>query len=241
MTEHSTVEKVVIFVVDSAFTSNEVEQGLYKSLDNLSARGQCGFVSTFTDSNDTISQLIGTHYFSPEKLSEELGPMKLAVLVDKSSYNANFGDKTKISGMSTEQIADLINKSFSDHSVIVCELGGLKQLDEIVGKLLPGIDGSNHAICALIGYADGVKVPTFPTPPVVDPSWKVIGPDVVGTLSVEHPMMFITASKQLTRVDNVRFFGEKEVEDNCGMGCLPICQLFKEFSYYTGSTWKYGA
>ncbi|OHT08243.1 hypothetical protein TRFO_23233 [Tritrichomonas foetus] len=239
-TGKSVIEKVVLFVVDNAFGETPISKGQYQALDQLALRGQSGFVSTFTDSKDTVAQLIGAHYYSPENLSQELGPMKLAVFTDKSTYNG-FGDVRSITGKSSKEIFDLIQVDFDSHGVIVVELNNLNILNEIVNLLLPLIDSTNHAICTICGYGPGSVIPKFQAPPVVDPSWKIIGPDAVETLSVDHPMLFISASQQLTRVDKVSFFSEREIEEHNGMGVLPICQLFREFSYYTGSTWKYGA
>lgn len=238
--EKDVVEKLVIFVVDNAFGRQQVQKGQYKALDQLALNGQSGFVSTFTDSNDTISQLVGSHYFSPDQLSTNLGPMRLSVLKDKSQFNA-FGDIVSITGKSDNEIYDTIINSLKKDSIIITELNNLKQLDEFVGKFLPLIKTDNIAICILCGYAAGAEIPSFPSPPVVDQSWKVIGPDVVDKLTIKNPMLFVSQSKQLTRIDHVKVFNEKEIADKCGMGALPICQLFREFSYYTGSTWKYGA
>lgn len=239
-TGKNVVEKLVILVADGVFNENPIKEGQYKSLDKLSLRGQSGFVSTFKGSHDTISQLIGTYYFTIEKLTKMLGDMKLAVLKDKSTFSG-FGEVFSIDGKSLTDIFDQIINLLNSFSIVVTELHSLSSMNEITEKLLPSIDRDNIALIVLCGYGQNAKVPTFKTLPVVDPSWKVIGPDVVETLSVDHPMLFVSASKQLTRIDNVRYFSEKEIEEHCGMGILPICQLFRECSYYTGSTWKYGA
>jgi hypothetical protein len=51
----------------------------------------------------------------------------------------------------------------------------------------------------------------------------------------------VSASEKLTRIDKVQAFDEGLFEELSAMGVLPICQLFREYSYYTGSSWKYGA
>lgn len=239
-TGKNVVEKLVILVADDVFNETPVVEGQYKALDALSLRGQSGYVSTFKDSHDTLSQLIGTHYFTIDKLSKLLGEMKLAVLKDKSTFSG-FGEVFSISNNSTNGIYDQIQNRLNSFNIVVVELHSLSSMNELTEKLLPSIDQNNVALIVLCGYGQNAAVPVFRTLPIVDPSWKVIGPDVVETLSVEHPMLFVSASKQLTRIDNVKFFSEKEIEDHCGMGILPICQLFRECSYYTGSTWKYGA
>jgi hypothetical protein len=123
----------------------------------------------------------------------------------------------------------------------VVELSGIQELELLVALLLPGIDASNVAVCVIVGYADGTTIPAFPVTPIVDPSWKVIGPNVVEALSMSRPYVFVSASQQLARIDKVQSFDEPDLETHCGMGVLPICQLFREYSYYTGSSWKYGA
>ncbi|OHS98853.1 hypothetical protein TRFO_01937 [Tritrichomonas foetus] len=234
------IEKVVIFIVEDAFDGTPIECGKYPSLDEFTKKGQSGFLSTFNDSTDVVPQLVGSHYYTENRLSEILGPMKLAVLKRHSKYNG-FGDSQSILDISLEDIYIKIEECFTSHDVIIVELDNLSNLNYLISKLLPNVVSENHAICAICGYQNNVKVPTFPTPPIVDPSWKIIGPDVVESLSVEHPMLYVSLSKQLTRVDYTNFFSEKEISEHCGMGVMPICQLFREFSYYTGSTWKYGA
>lgn len=239
-TGKNVIEKLVILVADAVFNETPIKEGQYKALDALSLRGQSGFVSTFKDSHDTLSQLIGTHYFALDKLSKLLGKMKLAVLKDKSTFSG-FGEVFPITGESSTDIYNQIQNLLNSFNIVVVELHSISTMNELTEKLLPSIDENNVALIVLCGYGPNAKVPVFKTLPVVDPSWKVIGPDVVETLSVDHPMLFVSASKQLTRIDNVKFFSEKEIEEHCGMGILPICQLFRECSYYTGSTWKYGA
>jgi hypothetical protein len=233
-------EKAVIIVVDGALVSRKVTKGTFASLDALALRGQCGYVSTFTTCPDTITQLVGSCYFSPEQLAEGLGPMQLAVLKDKSTYSA-FGDLTPIAGLSIPQIYDLIQQKLTACSVIIVEIGAIADADQLVGRVLPQIDPANVAVCGLFGYGPDGQPPVFPCAPVVDPSWKVIGPNVVEALSVEKPLLFVSASLRLTRTDKVKAFDEEDVRTNASMGVLPICQLLREFSYYTGSSWKYGA
>ncbi|KAK8899821.1 hypothetical protein M9Y10_002143 [Tritrichomonas musculus] len=239
-TGKNVVEKLIILVGDNVFGAAPVKEGQFKALDSLALRGQCGFVSTFKDSHDTLSQLIGTHYFTIEKLSKLLGEMKLAVLKDQSTYSG-FGEVFSIKEKSLNEIYNQIQNLLKTFCIVVVEMHSLDSINQMTERLFPSIDKENVALIVLCGYGPNAKIPIFKTFPVVDPSWKVIGPDVVESLSVEHPMLFVSASKQLTRIDNVKFFSEKEIEDHCGMGILPICQLFRECSYYTGSTWKYGA
>jgi hypothetical protein len=234
------VEKVVIVVVDKALGAPRITKGTYASLDSLALRGQSGYLSTFTTSSDMISQLVGICYYTPENLAKELGPMKLAVLKDRSSYDG-FGEISSITGFGVPQIFDIVQQKLAQFSVVVVELGSITSADELAARLLPHIDSSNVALCAILGYADGATIPQFPVAPVVDPSWKVIGPDVVPTLSVSRPLLFVSASQKLTRIDKVQAFDEGLFEELSSMGVLPICQLFREYSYYTGSSWKYGA
>jgi hypothetical protein len=234
-------EKVVLLVVDGVLGNPPVQKGTYPALDALAARAQTGYLSTFSDCADTITQLIGVNHHSLDHLKKELGPMKLSVLKDKSSYSAAFGDIVPITGLSIAQLFEFIQQKLATSNVIVVEVPALAELEQLVALLLPGLDSANVAICAIVGFADGAAVPQFAVAPVVDPSWKVIGPDVVAALSVEHLCAFLAASKGLVRTDKVQAFDEADIARNCGMGVLPICQLFREYSYYTGSSWKYGA
>jgi hypothetical protein len=234
-------EKVVLLVVDGVLGNPPVQKRTYPSLDALAARAQTGYVSTFSDCPDTITQLIGVNHYSLDNLKKQLGPMKLSILKDKSSYSAELGDIVPITGLSIAELFELIQRKLTTSNVIVVEVVALKELEELVTLLLPGLDSANVAICAIVGFADGAAVPHFAVAPVVDPSWKVIGPDVVAALSVDRPGAFLAASKVLTRTDKVQAFDEADIAGNCGMGVLPICQLFREYSYYTGSSWKYGA
>jgi hypothetical protein len=234
-------EKVVLLVVDGVLGNPPVQKGAYPALDTLAARAQTGYVSTFSDCPDMITQLIGVNHHSLDKLKTELGPMKLSVLKDKSSYSAALGEIVPIAGLSVALLFELIQQKMTTSAVVVVEVAALKELEELVALLLPGVDSANVAICVIVGFAEGAAVPQFAVAPVVDPSWKVIGPDVVAALSVEHLGAFLAASKALTRIDRVQAFDEADLAANCGMGVLPICQLFREYSYYTGTSWKYGA
>jgi hypothetical protein len=176
-----------------------------------------------------------------DHLKKDLGPMKLSVLTDKSSYAAPLGHIVPISGLSITSLFELIRQTLATSNVIVVEVAALSELEDLVALLLPGLDSANVAICVIVGFAEGAAVPRFAVAPVVDPSWKVVGPDVIATLSVEHPRAFLAAAKTLVRTDKVKAFDEADIATNCGMGVLPICQLFREYSYYTGSSWKYGA
>ena len=234
-------EKLVLLVTDGALGNPPVTAGTHKSLDALAKRGQCGFLSSFSDCNDTITQLIGSCYHTPEDLAKELGPMKLAVLKDKSTY-AGFGDHTSIAGLSVDDIYNKIQEKLTDFNVVVVEVKSIVDMDTLVSKLIARIDETNVAVCLVCGFAAGAKLPEFKkAPPVVDPSWKVIGPNVVDRLTLDKPYLFVSASQKLTRIDRVQAFDESDIAANCGMGVEPICQLFREYSYYTGSSWKYGA
>ena len=233
-------EKAVILLAENVLGKPPVTAGTYKGLDALAARGQSGFVSTFKDCSDSIMQLTGACYHTPQKLEKELGPMKLAVLEDKSTFST-FGNIESISNLPVSAIFDKIQQKLKEFNVIIVELKSLRDMDEIVGKLVEKIDETNVAVCVLCGYCEGGKIPQFKTPPIADPSWKIIGPDIVDRLGVEKPFLFVSASQKLTRIDHVKAFDEADVTENCAMGVEPICQLFREYSYYTGSSWKYGA
>lgn len=234
------VEKVVILVADAVLGAPKITKGMYPNLDSLASRGQSGYLSTFTHCTDTITQLTGLCHHTPENLAKEIGPMKLCVLKDKSTYSG-FGELISISGFTSDQLLATISEKTASFSVIVVETPDLATMDQLVGGLLPNVDLANVGICVICGYKAGAEVPVFKTPVVADPSWKVIGADVVETLSVAQPCMYISASQKLTRIDKVAAFDEADVEAHCGMGVQPICQLFREYSYYTGSSWKYGA
>ena len=241
MIQASVIEKAVILVVENALGAPRVKCGDYKNLDRLALRGSSGYVSTFKNSNDVVKQMSGILVRPVEEVKKDIGPMKLFILKDKTEFN-EFGESESINGLSNEEIVDKIaNKMAHETTVLIAEIKTLEIADFIVGKLFDSIDEKQIAISVLAGYKEGAKVKEFPTPPVVTPSWKVVGPKVVDNLSVAKPMMFITASKELTRVDKVTSYDESDVEKNFCMGCLPICQYFREFSYYTGSSWKYGA
>ena len=156
-----------------------------------------------------------------------------------------FGEIINIQGKTKGDVARIIREKMTDNehptSVLIAEIDTLANADFLVGQLYNLIDDSNVAFSIISGYKDGARVKEFPVPPVVNPSWKVVGPNVVDQLSVEKPMMFVEASKNLTRVDKVTAFDEEDIEKNFCMGCLPICQYFRQYSYYTGSSWKYGA
>jgi hypothetical protein len=234
------VEQAVILVTSSVLGNPRISSGTYSSLDLLASRGQCGFLSTFTDCSDPVIQLIGTNYHTPEKLTAELGPIKLSVLKRNSAYS-DFGDISDITDLTPPEIFAHIQEKLSIFNVIVVEVINLTNLETIVGLLFPGIDNANVAVAIVLGYIDGATVPKFPIAPVVDPSWKVIGPNVVETLDIKKPFLYISASHKLTRIDKVQAFDEDDIEKNNGMGAMPICQLIREYSYYTGSSWKYGA
>jgi hypothetical protein len=187
-----------------------------------------------------VIQLVGTNYHTPEKLAAELGPMKLSVLKIHSAYSG-FGDIVDIADLTPPEVFARIQEKLTTFNVIVVEVTDLTNLEVIVGLLFPGIDSANVAVAVVVGYNESAIIPTFPIAPVVDPSWKVIGPNVVETLDVKKLFLYISASQKLTRIDKVRVFDEEDIEKNNGMGVMPICQLIREFSYYTGSSWKYGA
>jgi hypothetical protein len=234
-------EKAVLILVEGALGSPSITKGSYKSLDALAARGQAGFLSTFTDGEDTILQLTGVHHYGVDKLKEELGDkLSLCVLKDKSAFSA-FGETVSVTGKSSSEILDIVGQKLATCTVVIVEAESLAFADRLVSGLVPKLDGGDLSVCVICGYAPGAKVPAFPAPPVVDPSWKVIGPDVLKTLSVEHPYMFVSASTNLTRIDKVSGFDEADILAHGAMGVLPICQIFREYSYYTGSSWKYGA
>lgn len=234
-------EKVVILVAEDVVGPDGFTGGSYHALDELYKRGQCGFTSVFVDCPDIMMQLTGINYHGAEKLEHEVGHMKLSVLTDKSAYSG-FGDVEKISGLDLQGIYNKIVEKKKQFNVILVELPhSLDTLNQMVELLLPGIE-ENVALCTLIGLkADGKKPKITQPPPCVDPSWKVIGPNVVENLSIDRPFLFASASKQLTRVDHVKAFDFDDIQQHACMGALPICQLFREFSYYTGSSWKYGA
>ena len=234
-------EKLVLLVADHVLGQPPVTAGTYKSLDGLAKRGQSGYLSSFADCTDTISQLIGSCYHSAEDLAKELGPMKLAVLKSKSTY-AGFGDHTSITGLSLDDVYNKIQEKLGEFNVVVVEAASLGDVDSLVGLLLAKMDETNVAVCVVCGFVEGAKLPEFrQPPPVVDPSWKVIGPNVVDRLTLDKPYMYVSASQKLTRIDRVQAFDEADIAAHCGMGIEPICQLFREYSYYTGSSWKYGA
>ncbi|KAH0787267.1 hypothetical protein GPJ56_008778 [Histomonas meleagridis] len=236
------VEKAVILVADGVLGNPVAKAGQYQSLDILAKRSQSGYLSTFSDCNDTITQLTGVNYHTVDFILKDYGPMKISILKKKSTYNSSLGNVEEINDLSEDQIFQKIDDKLKEYSVIVVEISTLNELDHIVSKLLPKIDADNVGVCVICGYAKDATLPNFTVPPpVVDPSWKVIGPDVVDKLSLEHPFLFFSASKNLTRIDKVQAFDEKDFENNNCMGILPICQLFREYSYYTGSSWKYGA
>jgi hypothetical protein len=237
----SEVEKAVLILVEGALGNPTVTKGTYKSLDTLAARSQCGFLSTFTNCPDTITQLTGASYYALDQLKVEFGEkLSLCVLKDKSAFSA-FGEIISITGQGPSEILKLVDQKLATFSILVIEIVSLAVADALVAGLLPSLDDSRLSVCLICGYADHARVPTFPVPPVVDPSWKVIGPDVLAELSVDRPYLFVSASKNLTRVDKVNGFDENEIRINGAMGVLPICQIFREYSYYTGSSWKYGA
>lgn len=240
MIQAGIIEKAVILVVENALGNPRVVKGTYKNLDALAKRASSGFVSTFKNSKDIVYQMSGLLVRPVNEVLEDLGKIKLTVLKTHTEFN-QYGKVESIEGLDAKKIFDLINAKLPESSIIIAEIPTIQMVDELVGLLLPKIDADNVAVSTLYGYKDGAKVPTFPVPPVVNPSWKVVGPKVVEDLFVEHPMMVVTASKFLTRVDKVQNFDEDDIEENYCMGCEPICQYFREFTYYTGSSWKYGA
>lgn len=246
MSTSDNIEKAVIIIVEKGLNNPLVKKGKYPSLDKLAEIGSSGFVSTFKDCDNVILQLTGINYLGLDSFKEEVGPMKLNVLTSSTSFN-DFGSSTDIFGKSVDEIFSIIREKLKSSTVIVVELPSIQnkpfqEADELVEMLLPMINNDNIAISCLFGYDNDIDVPTFPKPPpCVLPSWKVIGPNVVDSLTEKKPMMFFTASKKLTRVDDVTCFDEIEIFNNNGMGMLPICQYFREFSYYTGTSGKYGA
>ena len=244
MAQGEVVEKAVLLVVENALGVPRITKGTYQNLDKLALRGSSGYVSTFKGHNDIIYQMSGLLVSPLDAIKEDIGPIKLCVLEENSKFN-EYGEIISIKGKSKEEITNIIKEKMTNKevrtSVLVAQIQTLEIADFIVGQLYDLIDGENVAIAVISGYKDGAKVKEFPVPPVVNPSWKVVGPKVVEELSVEKPMMFIEASKALTRIDKVTGFDEEDVEKNFCMGCLPICQYFRQYSYYTGSSWKYGA
>ena len=240
MIQAGVIEKAVILVVENSLGNPRITKGRYAHLDALARRSSSGFVSTFKNSKDVIYQMSGLLVRPVNEVLEDLGKIKLTVLKTHTEFN-QYGKIEDIKGLDTNKIYELICAKIPESSIIIAEISSIEALNELVGLLLPKVDGDNVAISTLIGYKDGAKVPTFPIPPVASPSWKVVGPKVVEDLSVEHPMLYITASKFLTRVDKVQNFDEDDIEENYCMVCEPICQYFREFTYYTGSSWKYGA
>ena len=238
------IEKAVLLVVEKALGEPRIRKGKYPNLDKLALRGSSGYVSTFKGNDDIIYQMSGLLVSPLEEIKKDIGPMKLCVLETKSKFN-EFGEIIQIAGKSKEDIEKLIREKMTDPnhgtSVLVAQIESLEIADFIIGQMINLIDEQNIAFSVLSGYKEGAKVKEFPVPPVVTPSWKVVGPKIVEQLSVESPMMFIEASANLTRVDKVTSFDEEDIEKNYCMGCLPICQYFRQWSYYTGSSWKYGA
>lgn len=215
-------EKAVILAVADALGDEKVKAGKYPHLDTLAQRGQSGYLSTDIRLTGPIEQIMGFGRKTHEDLVADLGELHYAILTE----NINF-----------EHILELT----ASNQVVIAQLGSLGDLDSMVSKLLPLIDEKNIAVCVCAGYATSNIPKEFPTPPVVDPSWKVIGPNVIPEFSIEKPYVYVSASKQLTRVDDVKAFDEDDIAVNAGMGAMPMPQLLREFSYYTGSSWKYGA
>ena len=244
MAQGEVVEKAVFLVVDDALGNPRVQKGNFPNLDKIALRGSSGYLSTFKGNNDIIYQMSGLLVSPLEAIKEDLGPIKLCVLEQKSKFK-EFSEIINIQGKTKGDVARIIREKMTDNehptSVLIAEIDTLENADFLVGQLYNLIDDSNVAFSIISGYKDGARVKEFPVPPVVNPSWKVVGPNVVDQLSVEKPMMFVEASKNLTRVDKVTAFDEEDIEKNFCMGCLPICQYFRQYSYYTGSSWKYGA
>lgn len=241
MTQSSPIEKAILLVVENAAGNPKIKTGQFPSLDQLAARGQSGFLSTFNNCEDTITQLVGVNYHSPENLRKDIGSsMKICVLKTHTTIH-DIVDIEPIEEKSVDDINSTIIQKLSNYTMIIVETLNLDYANQIAGFLLPKINELSLAVSLVVGYKQGATIPTFPVPPIVNPSWKIIGPNTVKELSVEHPMFYITASKQLTRTDHVKSFDEDDIEHNNCMGCMPICQFFREFSYYTGSSWKYGA
>jgi len=230
----------IIFVVENSIGNPVIKKGTYPKLDILAKRGSCGFLSVFNNCPDVITQLTGINHLGTDGFIREVGEIKLSVLKNSSTFD-QYGDIISVSSKNNDEIYSMINDLIKPSHIIIVELKSLEDANEIIGGFLPRIDSENIAISLISGYREGSIIPTFPSPPVVDPSWRVIGADVVEALSIKKPMVFITASKNLTRIDNVASFDEKDIEDNNCMNALPICQYFREFSYYSGSSWKYGA
>ena len=244
MAQGEVVEKAVFLVVENALGNPRVQKGNYPNLDKLAQRGSSGYCSTFKGNNDIVYQMSGLLVSPLDQIKEDLGPIKLCVLAQKTQFK-EFGEIVNIQGKSKEDVESIIREKMTDSehrtSVLVAEIESLEIADFLVGQLYNLIDESNVAFSIVSGYKDGAKVKEFPVPPVVNPSWKIVGPHVVDQLSVQKPLMFVEASKSLTRVDKVTAFDEEDIEKNFCMGCLPICQYFRQYSYYTGSSWKYGA
>lgn len=240
MIQAGIIEKAVILVVENVLGNPRVTKGTYPNLDALAKRASSGFVSTFKNSHDIVYQMSGLLVRPVAEVLEDYGKVKLSVLKTNTEFK-EYGKVESIKGLDVPKILEVINQKIPESTIVLAEIETIQMADQLVGLLLPKIDGENVALSVLVGYKDGAKVPTFPVPPVVNPSWKVVGPKVVDDLSVEKPMFYITASKFLTRVDKVSSFDEDDFEENFCMGCEPICQYFREFTYYTGSSWKYGA
>lgn len=240
MIQAGIIEKAVILVVENVLGNPRVTNGTYPNLDALAKRSSSGYVSTFKNSKDVVYQMSGLLVRPVNEVVEDMGKIKLNVLKLNTEFN-QYGKVESIKGLDTQKVFELINQKIPESTIVLVEIETIQMADQLIGLLLPKIDGENVALSVLVGYKDGAKVPTFPVPPVVSPSWKVVGPKVVDDLTVEKPMFYITASKFLTRVDKVQNFDEDDFEENFCMGCEPICQYFREFTYYTGSSWKYGA
>lgn len=238
----SVTEKVVIFVADNVLGDPIVVANQYPALDYIAKRGQSGYLSTFEDCDDIIEEVTGINYHGAGKLGDVLGPMKLSVLVSKSKYSG-FGDVENIEKMKEkDEIYAEIQDKLKAFNVVIVEMMDLKTINNVVNMMKDDIDGKNVAICLILGYKENSEIPKFRLPPeCVDPSYKIVGPNVLDNLNLKKPCIFISASMRLTRIDNVQSFDENDIYQNNCMGILPICQILREFSYYTGSSWKYGA
>ena len=244
----SVIEKVIICVVPDALGDPKVKAGDFPHIDKLAKRGSCGFLATFADSNDLVNQLTGAHYHGVSSLEKVLGKMDLAVLKTTSAYGtkSDSEDDSESDGFGvvvnrSDDFLSQIDEMIHAHQVVIVELDNIQQADDVCNKFLPSIDTENIALCIVAQYKQG-HCPSIPIPPpCVHPSFKIVGPNVVESLTVDNVCLFLHASRRLTRIDHVQSFDETDIHENCCLGCMPICQLLREFSYYTGSSWKFGA
>jgi hypothetical protein len=124
-------------------------------------------------------------------------------MVKSHSTYSGFGDISGISDFNAQSLFECIEEELLLSNVIVVEASDIQKLDAIVSLLFPGIDGTNVAVCIVVGYAEGAMLPKFPVAPVVGPSWTIIGPDLMETLDLKNPHVYALASQRLTRIEKV--------------------------------------